>query len=153
MGDRATGQGEPRAVPVIRIFPWWYLVGAITTVAALIVLEPDGSQAMGVFWGPAIGVAIQDRQKAARARLDKGLPVDRASLRSPRWLEPVCAVLLTAFAIGLGLLLNAVLGHGTPTTLGVGSSLLAGSAIGLVGLFVALRATRRRPQASDRGGL
>jgi hypothetical protein len=132
------------AVPLRRVFPWWYLVGAIVTIGVLILLDPDGNQVMAAFWGPAIGIAIQDREKDARARLDQGLPVDRASLLSPPWLEPVCAALLTGGAIGVGLLLDALFGDRTFITLGVGSGLLAASALSFVGLVVVLRARRRR---------
>ncbi|ROP60567.1 hypothetical protein [Curtobacterium sp. PhB115] len=67
-------------------------------MAILVLVDPVCSQATVAFWWPTIGIAIQDRERAARARLDRGLQVDRRSLLSPPWLEPTCAVLLTSGA-------------------------------------------------------
>jgi len=139
------------AVPIRRVFPWWYLGGAVATLAILILVDPDGSQATVAFWGPTIGIAIQDRERAARARLDRGLPVDRRSLLSPPWLEPTCAVLLTGVAVGLGMLINALFGHGTSVTTWVGAGVFLGSAATLVGLLLVLR-NRRRRRSSVPGG-
>ncbi|WIB72081.1 hypothetical protein [Curtobacterium sp. MCBD17_026] len=140
------------AVPIRRVFPWWYLSGAVATMAILILVDPDGSQATVAFWGPTIGIAIQDREKAARARLDRGLPVDRRSLLSPPWLEPTCAGLLTAVAVGLGMLINALFGHGTFVTTWVGAGVFLGGAASLVILLLALRRRRRR-RPSVAGGV
>ncbi|WP_146244618.1 hypothetical protein [Curtobacterium sp. MCPF17_018] len=114
----------------------------------MILLNPEGSLAAIAVWGPTIGVAIRDREKAARARLDKGLPVDRASLLSPPWIEPVCAALIAGFAVGLGLLLDALFGHRTFVTVWVGLSFLVSSALGFLLLLIVLRALRRRGRAS-----
>ncbi|MCS6583110.1 hypothetical protein [Curtobacterium citreum] len=138
------------AVPIRRVFPWWYLGGAVATLAILILVDPDGSQATVAFWGPTIGIAIQDRERAARARLDSGFPVDRRSLLSPPWLEPTCAVLLTGVAVGLGMLINALFGHGTSNTAWVGAGMFLGSAASLVALVLVLRSRRRR--SSGAGG-
>ncbi|KQO64281.1 hypothetical protein ASF23_17115 [Curtobacterium sp. Leaf261] len=99
---------------------------------------------MLAFCGPTIGIAVRDREKTARTRLDQGLPVDRASLLSPRWLEPVCAVLLSVFAIGAGLLLDALFGNRTFVTVWVGTAFFAGSVLGFLLLIVVLRARRHR---------
>lgn len=139
-----TGPDGRWAVPIRRVFPWWYVAGAVVTVGVLILLNPDGSQAMLAFWGPTIGIAIRDREKTARTRLDQGLPVDRASLLSPRWLEPVCAALLSVFAIGAGLLLDALFGNRTFVTVWVGTAFFAGSVLGFLLLIVVLRARRHR---------
>ncbi|MDT0233537.1 hypothetical protein [Curtobacterium sp. BRB10] len=156
----SSGEHHPRngarrdsrwAVPLRRVFPWWYLGGAVATMAILILVDPGGSQATVAFWGPTIGIAIQDRDRAARARLDRGLPVDRRSLLSPPWLEPTCAVLLTGVAVGLGMLINAVFGHGASVTTWVGAGVFLGSAASLVGLLLVLR-DRRRRQPSVRDG-
>ncbi|MBF4629381.1 hypothetical protein K0028_00470 [Curtobacterium flaccumfaciens pv. flaccumfaciens] len=138
------------AVPVRRVFPWWYLGGAVATLAILILVDPGGSQATVAFWGPMIGITIQDRERAARARLDRGLPVDRRSLLSPPWLEPTCAVLLTGVAVGLGMLINALFGHGTSITAWVGAGVFLGSAASFVALVLVLRSRRRR--SSGAGG-
>ena len=138
------------AVPIRRVFPWWYLGGAVATLAILILVDPDGSQATVAFWGPTIGIAIQDRERAARARLDRGLPGDRRSLLSPPWLEPTCAVLLTGVAVGLGMLINALFGHGTSITAWVGAGVFLGSAASFVALVLVLRSRRRR--SSGAGG-
>lgn len=132
------------AVPIRRVFPWWYLGGAVATLAILILVDPGGSQATVAFWGPMIGITIQDRERAARARLDRGLPVDRRSLLSPPWLEPTCAVLLTGVAVGLGMLINALFGHGTSITAWVGAGVFLGSAASFVALVLVLRSRRRR---------
>lgn len=156
----SSGEHDPRngtrrdsrwAVPIRRVFPWWYLGGAVATMAILILVDPGGSQATVAFWGPTIGIAIQDRERAARARLDRGLPVDRRSLLSPPWLEPTCAVLLTGVAVGLGLLINALFGHGTFVTTWVGAVVFLGSAASLVALLLVLRSRGRR-QPSVAGG-
>ncbi|WP_139200780.1 hypothetical protein [Curtobacterium sp. MMLR14_010] len=139
-----TGPDGRWAVPIRRVFPWWYVAGAVVSVGVLILLNPDGNQAMVTFWGPTIGIAIRDREKAARARLDQGLPADRASLLSPRWLEPVCAALLSVFAVGGGLLLDALFGNRTFVTVWVGTALLAGSVLGFLLLLVVLRTRRQR---------
>lgn len=139
------------AVPIRRVFPWWYLGGAVATMAILIVVDPGGSQATVAFWGPMIGITIQDRERAARARLDRGLPADRRSLLSPPWLEPTCAVLLTGVAVGLGMLINALFGHGTSVTTWVGAGVFLGSAASLVGLLLVLRSRRSR-RSSGAGG-
>ncbi|MFZ7089351.1 hypothetical protein [Curtobacterium sp. RRHDQ10] len=142
-----TGPDGRWAVPLRRVFPWWYVAGAVVTIIALGLLNPDGSAAMVAFWGPTIGIAVRDRQKAARTRLDQGLPIDRAALLSRRWLEPVCAALLTGFAVGAGLLLDALFGDRTFVTVWVGTAFLAGTAGGfllLLLLLVVLRARRRR---------
>ncbi|MDR6571550.1 hypothetical protein J2X60_000175 [Curtobacterium sp. 320] len=120
----------------------------VATMGILILLNPEGSQAAIAVWGPTIGVAIRDREQAARVRLDQGLPVDRASLLSPPWLEPVSAALLAGFAVGLGLLLDALLGHRTFVTVWVGLSFLISSSLGFLLLFIVLRALRRRGRAS-----
>ncbi|MEV7761483.1 hypothetical protein [Curtobacterium flaccumfaciens] len=138
------------AVPIRRVFPWWYLGGAVATMAILIVVDPGGSQATVAFWGPMIGITIQDRERAARARLDRGLPVDRRSLPSPPWLEPTCAVWLTGVAVGLGMLINALFGHGTSITAWVGAGVFLGSAASFVALVLVLRSRRRR--SSGAGG-
>ncbi|WP_395816573.1 hypothetical protein [Curtobacterium flaccumfaciens] len=138
------------AVPIRRVFPWWYLGGAVATLAILILVDPGGSQATVAFWGPMIGITIQDRERAARARLDRGLPVDRRSLLSPPWLEPTCAVLLTGVAVGLGMLINALFGHGTSITAWVGAGVFLGSAASFVALVLVLRSRRRR--SSGAGG-
>jgi len=132
------------AVPIRRVFPWWYLGGAVATMAILILVDPDGSQATVAFWGPTIGIAIQDRERAACARQDRGLPVDRRSLRSPPWLEPTCAVLLTGVAVGLGMLINALFGHGTSVTTWVGVRVFLGSTASFAALVLVLRSRRRR---------
>jgi len=132
------------AVPIRRVFPWWYLGGAVATMAILILVDPDGSLATVAFWGPTIGIAIQDRERAARARQDRGLPVDRRSLRSPPWLEPTCAVLLTGVAVGLGMLINALFGHGTSVTTWVGAGVFLGSTASFAALVLVLRSRRRR---------
>jgi hypothetical protein len=157
-----TSSGEPRprnstgwdsrwAVPIRRVFPWWYLGGAVATMAALIMVDPDGSQATLAFWGPTIGIAIQGRERAARARLDRGLPVDRRSLLSPPWLEPTCAVLLTGVVVGLGMLINALFGHGTFVTTWVGAGVFLVSAASLVALLLVLRSRGRRQSGVPRG--
>ncbi|PZE38062.1 hypothetical protein DEJ21_05850 [Curtobacterium sp. MCSS17_006] len=138
------------AVPIRRVFPWWYLGGAVATLAILILVDPGGSQATVAFWGPMIGITIQDRERAARARLDRGFPVDRRSLLSPPWLEPTCAVLLTGVAVGLGMLINALFGHGTSITAWVGAGVFLGSAASFVALVLVLRSRRRR--SSGAGG-
>ncbi|WP_146247860.1 hypothetical protein [Curtobacterium sp. MCLR17_039] len=139
------------AVPIRRVFPWWYLGGVVATMAILILVDPDGSQATVAFWGPTIGIAIQDRERAARARQDRGLPVDRRSLRSPPWLEPTCAVLLTGVAVGLGMLINALFGHGTSVTTWVGAGVFLGSTASFAALVLVLRSRRRR-RSSVPGG-
>ncbi|PZF10169.1 hypothetical protein [Curtobacterium sp. MCLR17_034] len=145
-------RGDSRwAVPIRRVFPWWYLSGAVATMAILIVVDPGGSQATVAFWGPTIGIAIQDRERAARARLDRGLPVARRSILSPPWLEPTCAVLLTGVAVGLGMLINALFGHSTSVTTWVGAGVFLGSAASLVGLLLVLR-NRRRQRSSGADG-
>lgn len=146
-----TGPDGRWAVPPRRVFPWWYLVGAAATVAALILLDPEGGQAVIALWGPTIGIAIRDREKDARERLDQGRPVDRASLLSPLWLEPVCAALIAGFAVGLGLLLDALFGHRTFVTVQVGLRVLVSSAVGFVLLLVVLRARRRRRRTTVSG--
>lgn len=155
----SSGEHHPRngtrrdsrwAVPIRRVFPWWYLGGAVATLAILILVDPGGSQATVAFWGPMIGITIQDRERAARARLDRGLPVDRRSLLSPPWLEPTCAVLLTGVAVGLGMLINALFGHGTSITAWVGAGVFLGSAASFVALVLVLRSRRRR--SSGAGG-
>jgi hypothetical protein len=155
----SSGEHHPRngtrrdsrwAVPIRRVFPWWYLGGAVATLAILILVDPDGSQATVALWGPMIGITIQDRERAARARLDRGLPVDRRSLLSPPWLEPTCAVLLTGVAVGLGMLINALFGHGTSITAWVGAGVFLGSAASFVALVLVLRSRRRR--SSGAGG-
>lgn len=138
------------AVPIRRVFPWWYLGGAVATVAILILVDPGGSQATAAFWGPMIGITIQDRERAARARLDRGFPVDRRSLLSPPWFEPTCAVLLTGVAVGLGMLINALFGHGTSITAWVGAGVFLGSAASFVALVLVLWSRRRR--SSGAGG-
>jgi hypothetical protein len=155
----SSGEHHPRngtrrdsrwAVPIRRVFPWWYLGGAVATLAILILVDPGGSQATVAFWGPMIGITIQDRERAARARLDRGFPVDRRSLLSPPWLEPTCAVLLTGVAVGLGMLINALFGHGTSITAWVGAGVFLGSAASFVALVLVLRSRRRR--SSGAGG-
>lgn len=138
------------AVPIRQVFPWWYLVGAVVTGGVLILLDPGGSQAMVAFWGPTIGIAIRDREQAARDRLDQGLPVDRASLLSPPWLEPVCAALLSGSAIGVGLLLDALFGDRTFTTVGIGTIVLSSSILAFLLLLVVLRARRQRRKTAAR---
>jgi hypothetical protein len=149
----SSGEHHPRngtrrdsrwAVPIRRVFPWWYLGGAVATMAILIVVDPGGSQATVAFWGPTIGIAIQDRERAARARQDRGLPVDRRSLLSPPWLEPTCAVLLTGVTVGLGMLINALFGHGTSVTTWVGAGVVLGSTASFAALVLVLRSRRRR---------
>ncbi|MCS5494179.1 hypothetical protein [Curtobacterium flaccumfaciens] len=156
----SSGEHHPRngarrdsrwAVPIRWVFPWWYLSGAVATMAILILVDPDGSLATVAFWGPTIGIAIQDRERAARARLNRGLPVDRRSLLSPPWLEPTCAVLLTGVAVGLGMLINALFGHGTSVTTWVGAGVFLGSAASFVALVLVLRSRRRR-RSSGAGG-
>ncbi len=43
-------------------------------MGALILLNPEGGQTGIALWGPAIGITIRDREKAARERLDQGSP-------------------------------------------------------------------------------
>lgn len=112
-------------------------------MGVLILLNPEGNQLMAAFWGPAIGIAFRDREKTARVRLDQGLPVDRSSLLSPAWLEPVCAALLTGFAVGAGLLLDALFGDRTSVTVWLGAAISVSSVLSFLILLVVLR-TRRR---------
>jgi hypothetical protein len=91
-----------------------------------------------------IGVTIRDREKLARTRLDQGLPVDRASLISPPWLEPVLTLLMTATAIGAGLLLSAVFRGATPGLVWEGAAFLLGGAVGFLGLITVLSIQRRQ---------
>jgi hypothetical protein len=63
---------------------------------------------------------------------------------SPPWLEPVCAALLAGFAVGLGLLLDALFGHRTFATVWVGLSFLVSTSLGFLLFFILLRALRRR---------
>ncbi len=56
----------------------------------------------------------------------------------------MCAALIAGFAVGLGLLLDALFGHQTFVTVQVGLSVLVSSAVGFVLLVVVLRALRRR---------
>jgi len=148
--DDDAKQDARRTVPVRRVFPWWYLVGAVVTLAVLVLVQPDGGSAVVALWGPSIGLAIADRQKAATARSEQGLPVDRASLLSPAWHEPVCAALLTTFTIGLGFLFGALFGVGTSATWWVGPCFLIGSGLGFLVLITVLRVRHhRRPTAVD----
>ncbi|WIB60963.1 hypothetical protein DEJ13_03760 [Curtobacterium sp. MCLR17_007] len=148
MSDDGARQRGHLAVPIRRVFPWWYLVGAVVTAAVLILLDPDGNQAMIAFWGPAIGITIREREQTARARSDQGLPVDGASLRSEPWLEPLSATLLTGAAVGIGLLLDALFGHRTFVTTWVGAGFLVASAVCFLAVLLVLRARRRRRRAA-----
>jgi len=69
-------------------------------------------------------------------------------LLSPPWLEPVCAALITGFAVGLGLLLDALFGHRTFVTVCVSLSFLVSSSLGFLLLLIVLRALRRRGRTS-----
>ncbi|OIH97800.1 hypothetical protein BIU97_01675 [Curtobacterium sp. MCBA15_009] len=143
--DSGAGRDGRWAVPLRRVFPWWYLGGAVATFAALVVLEQEGSTAFVAFWGPATGLAIQDRQRAARDRADRGLSLDRRSLVGPPWREPLYTALLTAFAVGAGLLVHAIFGGWSGTAaLGAGL-LLASAAAGAALVLVARARHRRRP--------
>lgn len=115
-------------------------------MGALILLNPEGNQIALAVRGPTIGIAIRDRERAARARSDQGLPVGRASLLAPSWLEPTCAALIAVFAVGLSLLLDALFGHRTFVTVWVGMSFMVSSALGYLLLIIVMRAQRRRRQ-------
>ncbi|MBT1672371.1 hypothetical protein [Curtobacterium flaccumfaciens] len=123
---------------------------ALSTVRGTAPGGTAAGQATVAFWVPMIGITIQDRERAARARLDRGFPVDRRSLLSPPWLEPTCAVLLTGVAVGLGMLINALFGQGTSITAWVGAGVFLGSAASFVALVLVLRSRRRR--SSGAGG-
>lgn len=130
-----------RRVPLKRVVPWWYIVGAIVTIVVMGWLNAGGT-AVGAFWGPAIGLPIQDRLATAKKRQEQGLPVSRRDLTGPPWLEPVLAVLLTVFAVGFGLALGFVVGDTSVRSLWMGLSLAVTSGLGALALIVV---RRKRP--------
>ncbi len=117
-------------LPLRQVLPWWFVGGAVATIAVTAIVNPEGNQSAATAWGPIIGLVVRDRQLAARGRVDRGLPPRDPSARAPRWPEPVLAVLLTAGVVGLGLLLDALLGHRTVVTTWVGGGLTVAACSG-----------------------
>ncbi|MEK6343583.1 MAG: hypothetical protein V4737_07030, partial [Curtobacterium sp.] len=83
-------------LPLRQVLPWWFVGGAVATIAVTAIVNPEGNQSAATAWGPIIGLVVRDRQLAARGRVDRGLPPRDPSAPAPRWPEPVLAVLLTA---------------------------------------------------------
>ncbi len=69
-----TGPDGRWAVPLRRVFPWWYLIGAAATMVVLILLDPEGGQAVIALWGPTIGITVRDREKDAPGATGPGSP-------------------------------------------------------------------------------
>lgn len=153
MSDDERGSGGRWTLPLRRVVPWWYVGGAVATIAVTALVNPEGNQSAVMAWGPIIGLAVRDRQLAARARLDRGLPPRDPSARAPRWPEPVLAVLLTAGVVGLGLLLDALFGHRTVVTTWVGGGLAAVCVLGLVVVWLLLRRRRDSDGARSDGAV
>lgn len=153
MSQPSKGAREPRftpwIVPLRRIFPWWYLVACVVTFAVTLIVDPAVSAA-GAFWGPAIGVAIRDRQFTACRRQGKGLPLSRRDLVGPRWLEPLAALLLTIFFVGLSFALGFVFGSAPVALRWTGVCLIAASLVAFGTLLLFLRRRRRSRPTADR---
>jgi hypothetical protein len=62
----------------------------------------------------------------------------------------VCAALLSAIAVGLGLVLDALFGHRTFVTVRVGTAFLGSSALAFLLLLVVLCARQRRRRTAAR---
>ncbi|WP_209559972.1 hypothetical protein [Frigoribacterium sp. PvP032] len=135
-----------RAVPVSRVFPWWYVAGAVASIV-VIVASQVGQPAVVAFWGPVIGLTIRDRLDDARSRADEGRDTSRAALLGPAWLEPVLSLLLTSFAVGLSFVLGAVFDHGPAAVAWTGSALCGASALAY--LAILLRGRRRSRRTVD----
>ncbi|WP_144765854.1 hypothetical protein [Curtobacterium sp. 9128] len=142
MAERTT-RDRRFPVPVRRVFPWWYLVGAVVSLGLLVLLAPGYGTALVAFWGPAIGIPIREREDLARTRLDRGQPVDRNSLLAQRWLEPTCALLLLGVVVGLGLLVGAFFAQRMSSTTWGGVVVLTCTALCFLVLVVVLRLRRR----------
>lgn len=135
-----------RAVPVSRVFPWWYAAGAVASIV-VIVASQVGQPAVAGFWGPVIGLTIRDRLGDARSRADEGRDTSRAALLGPAWLEPVLSLLLTSFAIGLSFLFGAVFDGLAAPVVWTGVALCLASTLAY--LAVLLRGRRRSRRAVD----
>ncbi|WP_157887627.1 hypothetical protein [Frondihabitans sp. PAMC 28766] len=119
------------------------------TFAVTLIVDPAVSAA-GAFWGPAIGVAIRDRQFTAYRRQGKGLSLSRRDLIGPWWLEPLAALLLTIFFVGISFALGFVFG-GTPVSLRwTGVYLMATSLVTFGILLLIIRGRRRNRPNADR---
>jgi hypothetical protein len=121
-------------------------------VVSIVVIAASqvGQPAVSAFWGPAIGLTIRDRLDDARGRADAGRDTSRRALLGPAWLEPVLALLLTSFAVGLSLLIGALVDGAGVAVVATGIGLCLASA--LAGLAVVLhgrRAHRGREAAAD----
>ncbi|MFJ4219574.1 hypothetical protein [Curtobacterium luteum] len=152
MSDDERGSGGRWVLPLRQVLPWWFVGGAVATIAVTVLVVPGGTVSAAVAWGPIIGVVVRDRQLDARGRVDRGLPPVDPSARAPRWVEPVLAVLLTVGVVGLGLLLDALVGHGTIVTTWVGGVLLVAGALGVVVVVTVLRHGRNRGGSRPDGG-
>jgi hypothetical protein len=139
-----------RAVPLRRVIPWWYVAGALLSIV-VITASGVGQPAVSGFWGPVIGNAISDRLGDARARADDGRDTSRRALLGPAWLEPVLALLLASFAVGLSFLLGAVFDDVPAAIVVTGVVLCVVSAGACLTLVLVLRGRARRAAARGDG--
>ncbi|MBD8586083.1 hypothetical protein IFT90_16115 [Frigoribacterium sp. CFBP 8766] len=141
--------GPGRAVPISRVFPRWYVAGAVSSIVVIAVSQV-GQPAVVCFWGPVIGLTIRDRLDDARSRAVEGRDISRAALLGPAWLEPVLSLLLTSFAIGLSFLFGAVFDGLAAHVVWTGVTLCLASTLAyLLILLRGRRRTRRRETAAD----
>ena len=84
--------------------PWWYVGGAVVTFAVSVLLSDIVTlpAATAVVWGPFIGLEIYDRRRSGAETDDSsGEPTT-----APPRRERMAAALMTAVALGTGLLVG-----------------------------------------------
>jgi hypothetical protein len=89
----------------MRYVSWWYVGGAVATIAISITLGEiwslGGLASIGVGWGGVIGIDIQDSRRRAND------PEPRR--RPPEWLVPFLTLLVTASFLAVGLFLTVAM--------------------------------------------
>ena len=103
------GPGGTYLAPLRRVFPWWFIGGAVVSIILdLVAIRLTGGAigAMVAGWLSFAMFAVVERRNAAAARDETGLAVARRDLSGPVWLEPVLAVCIAGLFAALGMLLT-----------------------------------------------
>jgi hypothetical protein len=132
--------------------PWWYVGGFVVTLVVNVFLSHwlHASSSSVMVWGAIIGTEFRHRRLAARAaESSSGDAPTHPPAKAPtrHRAEAIAAMLITAFTLGLGLVLGFVVHFGDGPRVAPGPAIV-GAVMMLVPLIVAGIVILRRRKTS-----